>query len=89
MLPIDDAKIMGDQLGAPSLEHFEKIGRAVYCGVPNFHELFAYVLGTKVSGLRKGLHDGSWSKCLTPTPQPRFLLLPPTPMQLHPFRTNG
>ena len=51
--------------------------------------------GTKVSGFRKGLHDGSWSKCLTPTPQPRFLLLPFTPMpdgvmhQLHPFRTNG
>ena len=29
---------------------------------------------------RQGLHDGSWSKCLTPTPRPRFPLLLFTPM---------
>ena len=50
--------------------------------------------GTKVSGLRNGLHDGSWSKCLNPT-RPCFPLLPFTPMpdcvmhQLHLVRTNG
>ena len=29
---------------------------------------------------RQGLHDGSWSKCLTPDPRPRFPLLLFTPM---------
>ena len=28
--------------------------------------------GTNISRMRKGLHAGSWNKCLTPTPMPPF-----------------